>query len=978
MKAAIRLIILLLFFCSRAHAQNTIGFPEIWNHSKQEYLGGTQNWDICQDKNGVIYFANNEGLLSYDGTYWDIYPLPNKTIVRSVAIHRDQKIFAGGQDEAGYFEPNGNGTLQYQSLKPLIPEKHRSFADVWDIICLDQRVFFRTNKQIMEWTGDQINVYPSNNWLFMGNLGNYLLAQDEEKGILKYDQNRWTTLFTREQLPNEMIITAVMAGANDTNWVATLKHGIFLYHNNKLLPFSNAALAPIASYYMYSAAAIDADHFAVGTSQQGCFIINNKGQIVQHFSRREGLQNNNILSVYTDRNKNLWLGLDHGIDFIAYSSAIKNITPDRDQDGSGYSSIIHNHHLYLSTTNGLYQAPVYGIPDLSFLKASFEPVPGTNGQAWNVSEVNGRLLLGHHEGFWEIRDGKAIPIDKSSGYWIFLPMSAVPPSPVMVAGTYNGLEFYDYKEERFVPGYPEARFESARYVTIHDNEIWVSHPYKGVFRVTINDGGKALVETFGPEQGLATTTNGNYVFKVKNRIVACTENGIYEYQSEAKKFEPSGYLNNIFGNTPIRYLKEDASGNIWFVFEKTLGVVDFSGPAPRTIHITELNRKIVSGFEHVNPVDAHNIFVGGEKGFFHINYQNYLQRKPAIEVLIRRIKAVNQTDSLIFGGYVPEDLQQVSLPYEWNSLRIHFSAPLYEQQNNIEYSCKLTGLTNTWSEWSNKTEKEYVHLPAGTYQFEVKARNNLGNESAPFTYSFVILPPWYQTWWAYSLYAALLLYAVYLLYLKQKQQLVKQKRRYEEEQKRLHNLHQLELEKNEKEIVKLKNEKLEAEIQHKNKEMASATMHLVKKGELITRLKDELQKLSKTANDEKTLEALKKMIKTLGEDDRMDEDWEHFTIHFDKAHNDFFVALKHTHPNLTPNELKLCAYLRMNLSTKEMSQLMNISVRGVEISRYRLRKKLQIPTETNLLSYLMQFNGNGSTVQLINWRHCNKPGEKNR
>ena len=138
--------------------------------------------------------------------------------------------------------------------------------------------------------------------------------------------------------------------------------------------------------------------------------------------------------------------------------------------------------------------------------------------------------------------------------------------------------------------------------------------------------------------------------------------------------------------------------------------------------------------------------------------------------------------------------------------------------------------------------------------------------------------------------------------------------------------------------------------------MASATMHLVKKGELLTKMKDELHRLTKNTESEESLESFKKMIKTLGEDDKMDKDWEHFTIHFDKVHNDFFVALKEKHPNLTANEMKLCAYLRMNLSTKEMAQLMNISVRGVEISRYRLRKKLQITTNTNLFGYLLSFH----------------------
>lgn len=100
------------------------------------------------------------------------------------------------------------------------------------------------------------------------------------------------------------------------------------------------------------------------------------------------------------------------------------------------------------------------------------------------------------------------------------------------------------------------------------------------------------------------------------------------------------------------------------------------------------------------------------------------------------------------------------------------------------------------------------------------------------------------------------------------------------------------------------------------------------------------------------------MLKALNEDEKMDEDWEHFAQHFDKVHSDFVYTLKEKFPSITANELKLSAYLRMNLSTKEIAQLMNISVRGVEISGYRLRKKLGISSEVNLFNFLMNLNHN--------------------
>ena len=155
-------------------------------------------------------------------------------------------------------------------------------------------------------------------------------------------------------------------------------------------------------------------------------------------------------------------------------------------------------------------------------------------------------------------------------------------------------------------------------------------------------------------------------------------------------------------------------------------------------------------------------------------------------------------------------------------------------------------------------------------------------------------------------------------------------------------------------MVALGNEKLEAEINFKNSELASSAMHLVKKGELISKIKGEIVHVIKGLDNPLVTAELKKMIKAVSEDDNMDKEWENFTKHFDKVQSDFFVELKEKHPSITGNELKLCAYLRMNLSTKEIAQLMNISVRGVEISRYRLRKKLQVATETSLFDYLIK------------------------
>ncbi|MBK6938351.1 MAG: hypothetical protein IPH18_16945 [Chitinophagaceae bacterium] len=194
---------------------------------------------------------------------------------------------------------------------------------------------------------------------------------------------------------------------------------------------------------------------------------------------------------------------------------------------------------------------------------------------------------------------------------------------------------------------------------------------------------------------------------------------------------------------------------------------------------------------------------------------------------------------------------------------------------------------------------------------------------------------------------------MYLGYRWQKNKFKKQRQKFEEEQRKLQYIHDLEISKTESELIALQNEKLASEITYKNSELASSAMHLAKKGELLTKVKGELSHVMKKLDNEQAINELKKMIKSLNEDENIDQEWENFTKHFDKVHGDFIIKLKEKHPSLTGNELKLCTYLRMNLSTKEIAQLMNISVRGVEISRYRLRKKLGIQQETSLFDYLI-------------------------
>lgn len=956
-----RKILLIIILPLQLFAQNTIGLPDVINYNKQSYRAGLQNWDIKQDINGVIYFANNEGLLTFDGSYWNLYPLPNKTIVRSIAIGSDRKIYVGGQDELGYFSPSENGLLVYHSLVSEIIKSERSFGDVWDIVAFNNQIHFRTASRIFKYSSKQFSVYQAENeWTFLGTYHNKLYAHDYKTGLKYFSNNKWINYQLPSKLPVNDPITAILPIENDRAIITTLKSGLYLISKNGITNLESANNEFFKNERIYAATKINTEWLALATNNSGIYIINKRGSIIQSYSLTEGLQNNNVLSIFLDNQANLWLGLDNGIDFIAQNSAIKQINPIL-QGGSGYTSIIDQNKMYLGTSNGLYSVSLEQKQDLSFSKGKFSIVKHTKGQTWGLAKIKQQLLLGHHDGAFTIENNESKSITNQAGFWNF---SSIPGTQQIIAGNYKGLVLFDYQNGRFKQSEKISGFqESSRFVAIdHEANIWVSHPYHGVYKITKHKNKQTIVKAYNEQSGLPTIMN-NHVFKIKNEILFGTENGVYSYDKTKNRFSPATFYQEILGNQSIRYLKEDTDGNIWFIHEKNLGVIDFSAKKPTIIYLTELNNKMLSGFEFIYPLNNQNIFLGGEKGFYHINYQKYKKTVPNLKVQIRTVRIASNTDSLLFGGYFNEVNEQQIQPEKlikelrnrWKTIRFEFSSTLFAYQTNLEYSFRLKGFDNNWSEWTKRTEKEYTNLPGGKYTFEVKVRNNLGNESVASQYSFKMLPPWYLTNLAKICYLIIFAGGIGLLNRLQRKKFKLQEAKHEEEQKRLSYIHELEMNKTESELINLKNEILEAEISYKNSELASSAMHLVKKGELLSKSKEELSQVMKSLDNPQAISELRKMIKSLSADENMDKEWENFTKHFDKVHSDFLSALKEKHPSITPNELKLCAYLRMNLSTKEIAQLINISIRGVEISRYRLRKKLQIATETTLFDYLINF-----------------------
>ena len=932
-------------------AQNSILIPEIINFTKNISESGNQNRSIEQDQRGLLYFANDDGLLVFDGTYWHTYPLPNRSIVRSLTIDSN-RIYVGGQQEIGYFFFDSKGSLAYQSLRQLIPPGEMDFTDVWHVARFHHDIFFQSNKRMFRLHAGRITAYKSTNWSFVGTYGNVLIAQEYDHGLMLFKDGRWQPLATKDNFSKDKVAVRSITGFGTNKlFITTVKAGVFLMDNETVTKWEPPAIAPIIRDFIHYSFAIDTSTIAIATRLGGYYIITTHGEILQHITKLQGLQSNTVNTVFADREKNLWLALNNGIDLVLFNSSITHITPDYDKKSPGYSAAVYRDRLYIGTGVGLYNIAIPSNYDLSRAEGGFNPVANGNGFIWGLSVVNDQLLMGRNDGAYTVQKDSCIALDASTGFWFFQPLTAQQPCPRIIGGAYNGVNIYTYSGNKFVNPRLHTSFESAKNIVVKDSDIWVAHPYEGLYKISFNDTGAPVSKPYNDIHNILSFGH-NHLFKIRDAIVLVTGKGIFEYDPAIHDFKRSAFFTKLFGSLPISYLREDTQGNIWFIAEKRPGVVDMSSSQnPVITWFPELNNLVLgNGDEFIYPINKSNVLLAGDIGFYRLDYERYRAANHRMKVVLRSITAFYKRDSVLFGGFIADTgwtsadnrVYPKKISHNWNSIHFEFSVPYFS--TTVEYSCRLRSYEKEWTPWSKKTERTFTNLPAGDYVLEVSARNSTGFTSSPSEFTFTISPPWYNSFLAWVAYVLLAFALIYYFYKRQRE-------RFDEEQRRVQYQHQLEIEKNEKEIISLKNIKLEAEVQHNEAQLASNTMNLLQKRELLNKIKEEIVATQEELEPDRRAKNTRRIIKIINDELETADDWQRFSVYFDKAHNDFLKTLKATFPLLTPTDLKLCAYLRLNLSTKAIADLLNLSVRGVESSRYRLRKKLNLANEVSLADF---------------------------
>ncbi|WP_309642100.1 triple tyrosine motif-containing protein [Flavobacterium sp.] len=910
--------------------------PPIVKYSPNLYGAGNQNWMITQDQNHFVFFANNEGLLEYNGSNWTLYPSPNETIIRSVKVI-DNKIYSGCFMEFGYWIRTSDGQLKYHSLSTKIKDKILDDEQFWNILNYEQWVIFQSLNRIYIYdtkTQQFSIITPKNNIIKSFGVDNAIYFQTQNDGLFEIENGKSKLVSNNPILQNNRIVNVF--ATDDGLLIQTQWNGFYQLISGNLIKFHTEAESVLSASSIYSCQQLSDGSFALGTISNGLFIMSKGGKIKYNITQNRGLSNSTVLSLFEDTDKNLWIGLDNGINCINLQTPVNCFSDNTGILGTVYTSLLFQNKLYIGSNQGLFYKNYDSNEDFKFIS-------GTKGQVWSLFEYEGTLFCGHDSGTFVIENGVARNIFSQSGTW---KLETIPNQKnKLLQGNYFGLSVLEKSNNQWIFKNRITGFDySAKYFEItNQNEVYVSHEYKGVFRLQLNSDLTLVKSKFAyasPVKGKNAS-----LAKFNNAIYYAFKDGIFKLNPITKAYEKETVLSKVFEKDEYTSgrLIVDSSNKIWLFSKNYIHYFTLSKLSNQlkqnAIPIPSSLTNSMLGYENISQLSNSVYLIGTTDGYYTINindlsFKNY-------EVFISNI-SINQLNQKSTNCAITSEGTFKAVE---NNITFSFTVPEYNKYINAEYQYLLEGFQEEWSEWSAKSTVNFKNLSPGNYTFKVRAKLANSASEKIATYAFTISKPWYATYLAIFIYLILILVLAHFIHKAYKNYYQKQKEKLIEENNLLLEIKELE---NEQQLMKLRNEQLSQVVDTKNRELAVSSMSLINKNELLSVIKEDLKNTSNDGN-----RSIKSLITTITKNISEEDNWKIFKEAFDNTDKDFLKKVKAAHASLTPNDLRLCAYLRLNLSSKEIAPLLNISVRSVEIKRYRLRKKMDLPHETGLVEYIL-------------------------
>lgn len=763
------------------------------NYIKQEYQAANQNWSVAQDINGYLYFANNIGLLEFDGITWTLYPAPEGAIIRSVAVDKANRIFTAGYRELGYWERNALGRLEYKSLKQAVEANFTPNEEFWNVITFGEHVYFQSFSKVYVYDYQKFEIVQPEGFVnSISDGGDRILVNIMNKGIYEIDGT-----YLKPYLVNDFLsrteIRFVLSLTQSQKLIGTSNEGLLFYDGQKLSQWQPEQTEYFRKNIINRGCLTADGKIIIGTILDGISVFDRAGKLLHRINKENGLQNNTVLGVMADPNQNIWIAMDKGIGFISFSPDPSFTIVERNELGAVYTAAIYRDKLYLGTNQGLYFRPFQSSDE------PFRLVPETQGQVWDCKVIDDRLFVNHNKGTFEIQGDKVKQISAVSGGFSVIedPME----SNTMVQSTYSNLIFYkkdnsQWKIDRVVYQFNDL----IRYLEVdHLGNYWASHLYRGIFRLKFNNSDSLVYnryygsEVFGKD-------NNIHVFKLENRIVFTTGEKLYTFDDLNDSIVDYTTMNEKLGSyQKATRIIAGPENHYWLITDQSYGLFSIQNSEVKKIkeYPTRLfNNQVITGYENIFPINKSKAILCLENGYAILNADTI---SPASLISgkrpeLRRTSISGPNEQMID---LPLNSREITMRYNRNNLQLQFSFPFFSS-DNIKYQSFIEGLDRQWSDPLEKPIFSFKRIPEGRYKLKVKAVNLWGESSLEYSIDMVILPPWYLSVLAYIGYFLIVITGL-LIFRKRIIARIQLKESREREEK-------------ERELEKLRNEKLLAEL----------------------------------------------------------------------------------------------------------------------------------------------------------------------
>jgi PAS domain S-box-containing protein len=852
-------------------------------YSPADYNAGPQNWCVVQDQRGVMYFGNSHCVLEYDGVSWRSIEVANQSSVRSMDIDRHNNIFVGAYDELGILTPDKQGRMQYQSLTHMIDPEYADFGDVWNTYCMNDEVFFLTEKFIFRYKDQQFKYWEKSEDRFYLSfkVNDQLYVHELGKGLLVFENNSLQRMEKGDFFADKRVHTIIPMG--DKLLIGTRANGLYLYHQTsretelKSVAQISETAESLNKYFLehplYHGIKINDQLLALATINGSVLTVDPDFQVIDRIDKESTGIISPVYYLYFDQNQSLWMALDNGINRADLFSPFRYWTEDLGIIGNITDVASLDEYTYVATGSGIFYST--SNEQKQDMKVDyFYPVQGTFEQTWgflyffipdyhlNCSDENilqkletlespssdeALLLVATSCGLFQIEKNYSRRISDDQQI-LKVYQSNEDPSKIIL-GLPDGIAVIDYANGQWVNlGKPFDIHEQIRSIEEDSlGSLWVSAYYKGLYEIRNpfhKNNEPHQVIFHGEEKGLPSIKSIELA-RYKNQLLFISDLDYFKYDSETDSFL---LADEIFeqeeDSSDVKASQEESSSDTLALYK----VVD----------------RLITTFYVTTYTDS-SIWFGTTEGTFrYLNRYNkdYSHISPAI---IRKVSTTS--DSTIYYGtnyfsldHPKEDTSSfasinasnvtdvgIELSYENNSLLFEYAFPFYDEESKNQYSYCLEGFDKTWSEWTSETKREYNNLREGEYVFKVKAKNIYHQESKPAMFKFRILPPWYRSFAAilgYIILGILMIIGIVRLYT---YRLIREKEKLEEIviQRTQEILMQKEEILVQAEHLKDANERISA----KNKELEKQKWEITNQALQLKKANIELLKLSKVASE---------------------------------------------------------------------------------------------------------------------------------